>query len=50
MNTFAMVGFLSGPALIGFIARAASLPVAFAIVAAVCLFWVWRSGHLKQMP
>jgi MFS family permease len=50
MNTFAMVGFLSGPALIGFIARAASLPVAFAIVAAVCLFWVWRSGNLKHLP
>ncbi len=50
MNTFAMVGFLSGPALIGFIARAASLPLAFAVVAAVCLLWVWRTTTLKAIP
>lgn len=50
MNTFAMVGFLSGPALIGYIARAASLPLAFAVVAGVCLFWVWRTTALKTMP
>jgi MFS family permease len=49
MNTFGMVGFLSGPAIIGFIARTTSLPMAFAVVAAVCLFWVWRSQHAKQL-
>jgi MFS family permease len=47
MNTFAMVGFLSGPALIGFCARATSLPTALTIVAAVCLIWVWRATLLK---
>lgn len=43
MNTFAMVGFLGGPALIGFIAKYWSLPTAFALVACAALFWAWRA-------
>ena len=43
MNTFAMVGFLGGPAVIGFIAKFWSLPVAFAMVAAAAIFWVWKA-------
>ncbi len=43
MNNFAMAGFLSGPALIGFLAKAFSLPVAFMVVAATAGIWVWQS-------
>lgn len=43
MNTFAMVGFLGGPALIGIIAKYWSLPTAFALVACTALFWAWRA-------
>jgi MFS family permease len=50
MNTFAMVGFLSGPALIGFLARSTSLPTAFTVVAGICLFWVYRSSRFTEMP
>jgi MFS family permease len=43
MNTFAMIGFLGGPALIGFVAKAYSLPTAFSLVLVAALFWVWRA-------
>lgn len=43
MNTFAMAGFLGGPALIGFIAKYWSLPAAFALVSCAALFWAWRA-------
>lgn len=43
MNTFAMVGFLGGPAVIGFIAKSWSLPVAFVLVAIAAMFWAWRA-------
>lgn len=43
MNTFAMVGFLGGPAVIGFIGKYWSLPTAFALVALMSLFWAWRA-------
>ncbi len=46
MNTFAMIGFLGGPAVIGFVAKAFSLPVAFAMVACAALFWAWRAGRM----
>jgi MFS family permease len=46
MNTFAMIGFLGGPAVIGFVAKAFSLPVAFAVVAVAALFWAWRAGRM----
>lgn len=47
MNTFAMIGFLGGPAVIGFIAKAFSLPAAFGLVAAAALFWAWRAGRMS---
>lgn len=43
MNTFAMVGFLGGPAVIGFIAKSWSLPMAFVLVAIAAMFWAWRA-------
>lgn len=49
MNTFAMTGFLAGPACIGFIARATSLPIAFMLVAGVALFWCWKAGRAKGL-
>jgi fucose permease len=45
MNTFAMFGFLSGPTLIGFLAKAFSLPFAFGAVAVAALFWSWRASR-----
>ncbi len=39
-NTYAMVGFLGGPVLIGFIANEFSLPVAFGMVAIAAIVWV----------
>jgi MFS family permease len=50
MNSFAMVGFLSGPALIGFLARSTSLPVAFSVVAGICLIWVLRATRFNSLP
>lgn len=43
MNTFAMAAFLGGPALIGFIAKAFSLPFAFGVVAALTGIWIWKA-------
>ena len=48
MNTFAMVGFLGGPAVIGFIAKAYSLTVALGVVVFAGLVWIWRAGYLKE--
>lgn len=48
MNTFAMIGFMGGPALIGFIAKFFSLPTAFVVVACFSVFWIWRSGKLRE--
>ncbi|MEO1263925.1 MAG: MFS transporter [Bacteroidota bacterium] len=39
-TTYAMIGFLGGPVLIGFIAKAFSLPLAFGVVAAMAATWV----------
>lgn len=47
MNTFAMMGFLAGPAVIGMISRATSLPAAFGVVAALALAWSWIAGKTK---
>jgi hypothetical protein len=47
MNTFAMVGFLGGPAVIGFIAKAFSLPMALGVVVLMGCVWIWRAGYLK---
>ena len=40
MNTFAMMGYLGGPALLGFVARTYSLPIAFGVVAFATLIWI----------
>ena len=48
MNTFAMIGFLGGPAFIGFLAKGFGLPVAFAVVAWAGLFWAWRAGKMGK--
>lgn len=47
MNTFAMASFLGGPALIGFIAKASSLPIAFGVVATLILVWIWKAGKIS---
>ena len=39
-TTYAMIGFLGGPVLIGFIAKAFSLPLAFGVVAVIAGVWV----------
>jgi predicted MFS family arabinose efflux permease len=48
MNTFAMIGFLGGPAFIGFVAKAFSLPAALGLVAGFALFWAWRAGKMRE--
>ncbi len=47
MNTFAMMAFLGGPALIGFVAKAFSLPTAFGLVAVLILVWIWKAGEVR---
>lgn len=49
MNTFAMTGFLAGPTMIGLIAKASSLPVAFLLVAGMALFWSWKAGSARGL-
>ena len=49
MNTFAMVGFLGGPAVIGFIAKSWSLPAAFALVAFGAMFWAWKAWQTNAI-
>lgn len=48
MNTFAMIGFLGGPAVIGFIAKGFSLPIALGFVILMGCVWIWRAGYLKE--
>ncbi len=47
MNTFAMVSFLGGPAVIGFLAKIFSLSIAFALVAFFALVWAWQTGRMR---
>ena len=47
MNTFAMVSFLGGPAVIGFLAKIFSLSLAFALVAVFALIWAWQTGKMR---
>ena len=47
MNTFAMVSFLGGPAVIGFLAKIFSLPAAFALVAIFAGLWAWQAGRME---
>lgn len=48
MNTFAMAAFLGGPALIGFLAKALSLPSAFGLVALLACVWIWKAGAVEK--
>jgi MFS family permease len=43
LNTFGILGFLLGPAIIGFISKAFSLPTAFIFVAILGLIWSFLS-------
>lgn len=49
MNTFAMAGFLAGPAFIGFLAKALGLREAFVLVAGMALFWSWKAGRANGL-
>lgn len=48
MNTFAMVGFFGGPVLIGFIAKAWNLPMAFALIGVAAIWWSWNALSVKS--
>lgn len=47
MNTYAMGGFLMGPAIIGFISDQTSLKTAFAFVAVLTLLWMYKSHRAE---
>lgn len=46
LNTFAMLGFLGGPAAIGFLAKIFSLPMAFGMVALAVCFWIFQTRKI----
>jgi predicted MFS family arabinose efflux permease len=48
MNTFAMMGFFGGPVLIGFVAKAWSLPMAFAMVGFAAIWWSWNAVKIRN--
>jgi MFS family permease len=48
MNTFGMAAFLVGPVLIGFIARALDLRIAFMFVAAAAVVWVLQTYAISR--
>jgi MFS family permease len=48
MNTFAMIGFMGGPAVIGWMAKWFGLSFSFAIVTAVAVFWTWRAFVIRK--
>lgn len=47
MNTYAMGGFLAGPAVIGFISNQTSLKTAFAFVAILTMVWMYKSHKVE---
>ena len=47
MNTFSIAGFLAGPALIGFISKAANLSLAIGLVAGLGLLWAFLASRVK---
>lgn len=47
MNTFAMVGFLGGPAVIGILAKLSDLRLSFAMVAVFAAYWFWKSKQVR---
>ena len=48
LNSFAMAAFLGGPVLIGFIAKAFDLRIAFMVVAASAMIWVLQTKLLVK--
>lgn len=48
MNTFGMAAFLVGPVLIGFIAKALDLRIAFMFVAAAAVIWVLQTYTISK--
>lgn len=48
MNTFGMAAFLVGPVLIGFIAKALDLRIAFMFVAAAAVIWVLQTYTISR--
>ncbi len=46
MNTFAMLGFLGGPAVIGFLAKTVTLRWAFLAVVGMMGLWIWRARRV----
>ncbi|SOE20563.1 Fucose permease [Spirosomataceae bacterium TFI 002] len=46
-NTFAMIGFMVGPVIIGFISEAVSLSFAFMLVSGLCVLWAVLSLRAK---
>lgn len=47
MNTYAMGGFLLGPAVIGFISSLTSLPMAFGVVVGLGFFWLYQASKVE---
>jgi len=48
MNTFGMAAFLVGPVLIGFIAKALDLRIAFMCVAVTSIIWVIQTYSILR--
>ena len=46
LNTFAMASFLTGPVLIGFIAKVADLRMAFMLVALASIIWILQTTRI----
>lgn len=49
MNTFAMMAFLGGPVLIGFVAQIFSLRVAFLLIIAAAILWIIQAGRVLRL-
>ncbi len=48
MNSFGMAAFLGGPVLIGLIAQASNLRIAFMVVAGAAVIWIIQSIVIKR--
>jgi MFS family permease len=48
MNSFGMAAFLGGPVLIGLIAEASNLRIAFMVVAATAVLWIIQAVIIKR--
>ena len=49
MNAFAMVAFLGGPVLIGFVAQLFSLRLAFLLIIVAAIFWIIQAGRVIRL-